>query len=101
MSVREFHFHDGEIGAALAVRILERKKQNKIDKILKDGTVIIDIKGAPKDLNTTLAEFLGKELGINPEQIEIIAGERRDEKLISILDIEPKKLQNLILNKIS
>jgi uncharacterized protein YggU (UPF0235/DUF167 family) len=98
---REFHFHDGESGAALALRVNVGGRHNKIDRVLKDGTVVLVIKDNPSDLNNIVIAYLAEQLGIDRKRFDIIAGEDKKDKIISILDIEPVELQNLILGKIS
>jgi uncharacterized protein YggU (UPF0235/DUF167 family) len=98
---RKFNFHDGEIGAALAVRVKTGSKQNKIDRVLKDGTVVLTIINNPPDLNNEVIAYLAMQLGIEKKRFDIIAGEGDRDKIISILNIEPEHLQDLILDKIS
>ncbi len=98
---REFHFHYGEIGAALAIRVFVGGKHNKIDRVLKDGTVVLTILNNPLDLNNEVITYLAKELGIERKRFDIIAGGEDRDKIISILDIAPEDLQEKILNKIS
>jgi uncharacterized protein YggU (UPF0235/DUF167 family) len=98
---RDFHFHDGKKGGALAVRVNEGAGQNKIDQVLKDGTLLVNIKGYPKDLNHELVQFLARELGLEEQRFDIIAGGKGEDKLISILDIEPNQLQEIVLGIIS
>ena len=98
---RKFNFHDGEKGSALAVRITTRKGKQKIVKILKDGTVVINISGKTKNNNQELINFLSKELGIAQRQFNIIAGVEGNEKLISILDVDSEKIQELVLNNLN
>jgi len=97
---REFHFHDGEIGAALAIRVNIGSSQNKIIRVLKDGTVVIDIKNDPSDLNNIVIAYLAGQLGIDQKRFDVIAGENKRDKIISIIDIEPVELQDLILKTI-
>jgi uncharacterized protein YggU (UPF0235/DUF167 family) len=98
---REFYFHDGKKGGALAVRVSEGAGENQINMILDDGTLLINLKGHPEDLNKELVLYLSKELGIGVKRIDLIAGQEGEDKLLSILDIEPDKLQALVLSIIS
>ena len=47
MDDRKFKLHDGKKGAALAIRITPRAKQNKVVDILSDGTVKVHITAGP------------------------------------------------------
>jgi len=98
---REFHFHDGKQGAALALRIKEGGEFNRIDKVLKDGTIVLCIKNKPADLNSEIIAFLSKQLGIDETRFDIFAGEDGREKILSIIDIAPDELQAQVLSKIS
>jgi len=97
---REFRLHNGEKGAALTVKVNKNSKADKILKILKDGTVLVSIKNDSTDLNIALVNFLSRQLDIPKMKFDIIAGDEGGDKILSILDIEPKKLQNLIISKI-
>ncbi len=97
---REFRFHHGGKGAALAVRIKSGSKNNRIKKVLKDGTVVVNLKGNKKDSNQELLEFLSRELQVEKDRMEIIAGQTGRNKLISILQIQPHDIQRIILDKI-
>ena len=46
-------------------------------------------------------KFLSKELGIAQRQFNIIAGVEGNEKLISILDVDSEKIQELVLNNLN
>jgi len=98
---REFKFHDGKKGAALAIRIIIDSDANMIRKVLKDGTVVVHLCGTPEDPRDTLIEYLASELDIDQGRFDIIEGKEGVDFLLSILDIEPIEIQNLILEKIS
>ncbi|MCJ7735190.1 MAG: hypothetical protein MUP11_11650 [Anaerolineales bacterium] len=98
---REFKFHDGEKGAALAIRVIAGKEVEKIDTILKDGTVVVHLKIHDSELNLELIKFLADELGIAKKRFDVIAGAEGDDKIVSIINIKPDEIQNLILKKIS
>lgn len=96
---RKFNFHDGEKGSALAVRISDDQGKPGIIKILEDGTLVINLHGKSNDINQELIRFLAKILNINEKRFDIVAGMEGSEKLLSILDISPEKVQELVLNK--
>jgi len=99
---KKFNFHDGEKGSALAVRITKRKGKQRIVKILKDGTVVINLtEKTKKNINQELIKFLSKELDIAQRQFEIIAGMEGNEKLISILDVDSEEIQELVLSNLT
>ncbi len=98
---RKFNFHDGEKGSALAVRITKGKGKQKILKILKDGTVVINLSGKTKNINQELIKFLSIKLNISQRQLDIIAGAEGNEKLISILDVDSEEIQELVLRNLT
>ena len=98
---REFKFHDGKKGAALAVRIIKNADKDAVQKVLMDGTVVINLKENPDDAKDLLLEYLSAALHIEKERFDIIEGKDGMDMLLSILDIEPSEIQKLILDKIS
>ena len=97
---RKFNFHDGEKGSALAVRISDDQGKIGIINVLEDGTLVINFAGESKDINQDLIKFLARILNINEKRFDIVAGIEGSEKLISILDIAPEKIQELVLAKL-
>jgi len=98
---REFRFHNGKTGAALAVRIIKNSKEDMIRKVLKDGTVVVHLKGNPEDPKDQLIRYLSTELLMDRERFDIIEVKDGVDVLLSILDIRPSEIQNLILDKIA
>ena len=101
MSGRQFKFHDGEKGAALAVRLKHTRGSSCFSKILKDGTVVIDLQQGEGDSNTRLINFISSQLKIPKKRIQVIAGDDGNNKLISIIDLSPKQVQKLVLDLIA
>lgn len=98
---RDFRFHDGGKGAALAIRVKSGAKSSQIQKVLKDGTVVVSLTGHSKDVNQELLSFLALELGIDQQGIQIIAGQEGKNKLVSVLKMQPDEIQKIILEKIA
>ena len=98
---REFRFHDGKIGAALAIRIIKESEKDEIRKVLKDGTVVINLKGHSDNPHEKLIQYLSSELNIDQNRFDIIEGNDSVDILLSILNIEPAEIQNKILKKIA
>lgn len=97
---RNFTFHDGEKGAALAIRVKMSRGKSCFSKVLKDGTVVIELEHGKGEINTRLMEFLSSELAIPIKRIQIVAGEDGNKKLISIIEMKPKEIQKTILERI-
>ena len=96
-------FHDAHKGAAIAVRITPRSRKDEIAGILSDGTVKIRITAPPVDgkANQALIKFLSKILDVTEKEIDIIAGIKGKNKIISILDMDVSTLNQKILDAIN
>lgn len=101
MASRKFKFHDGEKGAALAISVKISRGKSSFSKVLKDGTVVIQLKQEDGDVNGRLIDFMSAELNIPKKKMQIIAGENGNKKLISIVDMAPKQIQKAILGLIA
>jgi len=103
VSQRKFHLHNGQKGAALAVRITPRASKNEISEILSDGTVKIRLTAPPVEgkANLALVDFLSDVLGVPPSRIEIVAGATGRDKLISVLDMDAEALHQSILQHLA
>lgn len=89
MKDREFRFHDGKSGAAIAVRVVPRSARSEIAEILADGTVKVRLEAPNEEkANPALLSFLAQVLEVKPDQMEIVAGLQGSDKLISILGID-------------
>ena len=103
MDARQFHLHNGKKGSALAVRVKPRSGRDEIAEILPDGTVNVSLAAPADDLtiNQSLVDFLAKVLGVPADRIEIVAGERGKDKLVSILDLDTVEVQERLLRKVT
>jgi len=101
MGARKFNFHDGEKGAAIAIRVKRSKGKSGFSKVLKDGTIVLKLAAGENEINARLVTFLARELKIAKGRIQIIAGEDGNKKLISVIDMKPKQIQKMILEKIA
>ena len=96
---RNYVLHDGKRGSALALRITPRSSRNQIAGVLNDGTVKVHLAADPADekLNTELVAFLAEVLGVPRSRVEIVAGERGRDKLVSILDMDTETAHQRIV----
>jgi uncharacterized protein (TIGR00251 family) len=103
VSKKEFRLHDGKKGAALAVRVIPRSSRNEIAGILEDGTIKIRLTAPPVEgkANQALIEFLAEVLEVPRSEIEIVAGFKGREKLVSIIELDAETAQGRILGKLS
>ncbi len=103
MKDREFNLHDGKMGAAITVRITPRASRNEISEILDDGTIKIRLTAQKSDdrVNGALIQFLANVLGVNPSQVEVVAGSTGVDKLVTITDMDTGVVQERILRNIA
>ena len=103
MTQRNYKLHNGQKGAALAIRVTTRATENKIIGALSDGTVKIRLTAPPVEgkANQALIEFLADVLEVPRARIEIVAGATGKDKLVSILDLDAETVHERILKKLS
>ena len=102
MKVRNYHLHDGQKGAALAIRVTPCASKNEIVDILSDGTVKIRLTAPPIEgqANDALVKFLSKVLDVPISSLEIVAGDTGRDKLVSIKDLDAEVVHQKILENI-
>ena len=96
--MRRFNLHDGKHGAALTVRVTPRASRTAFGGVLEDGTVRIRISAPPVEgkANSALIKFVAKVLGVSRSRIEIVAGERGLDKILSIIDLDAEQVEERI-----
>lgn len=96
--MRKFRLHDGKQGAALTIRVTPRARRTEIGELMEDGTLRIRVQQPPVEgkANAALIEFLADLLGVRKRRIEIVAGDRGLDKIISILDMSAADVQERI-----
>ena len=99
MSPKNHRLHDGKKGAAIAVRVIPRAKKNEIAAIMSDGTLKIRLTAPPVEgqANQALIRFLADFFSVPRQDIEIVAGQTRRNKLVSILHLDSEAVQKIIL----
>lgn len=87
---RRFRFHDGRSGAAVTVHVTPRARKTAISGVLPDNTLKIRLAAPPVEgaANKALLEFLAKVLGVRESNLEILAGEKGRDKIISVVDLD-------------
>ena len=102
MAERKFHLHDGQSGAALAVRVTPRASQNQVAEILHDGTIRIRLAAAPgNEINNALTEYLSSILGVPESVIDVVAGQTGRDKLVSILNMDSETAHQKIIEHLA
>jgi hypothetical protein len=85
-------FSDARQGAAITVKVQPRARKTEVAGLMADGTIKIKVAAPPVDgaANKALLAFLAQTFGLPVGQIEIIAGETSEHKLISLVGISPE-----------
>jgi len=86
---RAFKLHAGEQGTALTIRVTPRARKTEFSGVLEDGTIRVRVAAPPVDgkANQALIAFLAKALSVRKSAIEIVAGERGLDKIISVVGL--------------
>ena len=102
MDDRNFHLHDGQKGAALAIRITPRATRNQVSEILHDGTIRIRLKAATGDeVNAVLKAYLSSILDVPESTIDVVAGHTGRDKLVSILNLNTETAHKKIIENLA
>jgi len=103
MTPRKFRLHDGQRGAALAVRLTPRASKNEIVEILSDGTVKVHVTAPPVEgqANEALLKFLGQVLGVPRSRLDVVAGATGRDKLISVIDMDAADVHKKIVKHLN
>ena len=85
-------FSDARQGAAITVKVQPRARKTEVVGLLADGTIKIKVAAPPVNgaANKALVAFLSQTLSLPANQIDIIAGETSEHKLISLVGISPE-----------
>ena len=97
--MRKFEITDAVGGAAFTVRVVTRAAQAEVAGIQDDGALKIRLTASPSEpnaVNEELIAFLAHFLAVEIGAIEIVAGLKSREKLISIDGIRPGYLEQRI-----
>jgi uncharacterized protein len=96
--MRAYKLHDGRRGAALTVRVTPRARRTEIAGFLEDGILRIRIAAPPVEgkANAALVEFLAKVLSVRKNRIEVVAGDKSLDKIISVTDLSADEVQRRV-----
>ena len=97
---REFKITDAESGTAFPVRVIPRASRNEIESVtgnaLKVRVTAPPVEGAA---NKALIELLAKRLKIRKSQIEIVAGQTSQHKMISVVGLGPSEVEERLFGR--
>ncbi len=92
-------FHDGHLGAALAVRVKANAKRSQIRKIDSEGTIHVDLVGPEsEDIDLRLTIFLAGELRVKPAQLEVIGKSDSNARLVMILGTTAEEIERKFIS---
>lgn len=96
--MRAFKLHSGKSGAALTLRVTPRARKTEFAGVLEDGILRVRVAAPPVEgkANAELLSFLAKVLGVRKNRLEIIAGQRGLDKIVSVLDLSAEEVQTRI-----
>jgi len=91
-------FQNAQSGAAITVKVLPRAKKTELVGVMEDGTFRIRIAAPPVEgaANQALIEFLAQTLNVPPSQIDIVAGEFSERKLITLVGVTPEQVDTAL-----
>lgn len=94
--------HHSAGGAAIMVHVIPHTV-TKIAQVGKDGTITMQVCHSETGgkANTILINFLAEILQVQASRMEIVAGQSSENKLITILDLEPGVVQERIVKTLS
>jgi hypothetical protein len=97
-----FKLHDGKGGAALTVRVTPRARKTEVSGFREDGTLKIRVTAPPVEgkANAAVIKFLASVLAVRKRSIEIVAGHKGLDKIISIMDMTAAEVERRILEHI-
>ncbi len=96
---REFRITDAQHGAAFTVRVVTRADNVEVVGLQEDGVLKIRLTESPAEgrANAQLVQFLAEVLEVPPEQIEIVAGADKPNKIISVKNVSPAWVEEHLL----
>lgn len=96
--MRRYRFHDGRIGSAMAVHVTPRSRKNELTAISSDGTLRVRLTAPPVEgaANKALLDLLANILGVRSNTLEIIAGEKGKDKIISVVDLDAHTVEERV-----
>jgi len=96
--MRKYKLHNGIHGAALTIRVTPRARKPGFGTPMRDGTLRVRLTSGPDEQtsNTALIAFMADVLSIPPTRIEVVAGEKGLDKIVSITEMSAKDVEKAI-----
>ncbi len=92
---RKFEITDAKRGVAFAVKVITRAQKNEIVGVQDDNILKIRLTASPAEgqANSALIKFLAQTLGVAENQIEIVAGADKSDKMISVSGLSTAEVE--------
>src|SRR5258708_18628568 len=92
---RKFEITDAKRGVAFAVKVITRAQKNGIVGVREDNILKIGRRASPAEgqANSALIKFLAQTLGVAENQIEIVAGADKSDKMISVSGLSTAEVE--------
>lgn len=100
MTDRKFEITDARGGAAFGVRVVTKAASTEIVGKNDDGTLRIRLQASPAGeaaANEELVNFLADALGVTRNKIEIVAGERSRDKIVSVEGLSTQEVEEKLI----
>jgi uncharacterized protein len=96
--MRRFRFHDGRMGAAITVHVTPKSRKNELTGIMPDGTIKVRLTAPPVEgaANKALLDLLASVLGVRESSLEIIAGDKGRDKIVSVVDLDATAVEERV-----
>ena len=101
---RNYKMHGGITGAAVAIRVTPSAGEDRVGRILDDGTVEIYLSAAGSNaevVNMALIKFLAKISGVRSSNIEVVAGAGGNKKLVTFTNVGKEKVNQSIVDQLT
>ena len=90
-------FHNGRVGAAIAVHVKINAAQDSILRISRDGKVFIQLTAKNKsEIDANLAAFVAAFFNVKSHQVELLGNPASNERLVTITGLSTEDLQRKI-----
>ncbi len=95
---KKHRFHNAKSGCAITVSLHLNSKDNKIEKVLPDGTLQIGLVNPMSDpeVDTALIKYLSELFNVPIHRFEIIGAKNSTNKLISIIGLSVDQVQQVV-----
>ncbi|MBI4770912.1 MAG: DUF167 domain-containing protein [Chloroflexi bacterium] len=100
--MRQIQFREAHAGAAITVRVTPNARANKLVGLMDNGTLKVKVAAPAVEgtANEALLDLLAATLEVRARDLEIVAGERSRDKLITVMGLDAATVQQRILARL-